>query len=274
MSRKRNMALFVFWLAILMVVISTSVGAEQERSAADPNPDRLRPSCKVFAADGRYNLTSRFFVEQRKIVPAREVVKVGDPLFYASYQNAQRFAVASEHIMNRDPSPLNSNWDMMPERKHQVYALLSGDGENYFYLIENTARFTSLLWVSDMSGMLCSNGLSLSADGKIGSGGMPKVYQGQPLIFETIASPTSSPKSVSVILKEMDGATVTLEMNALSGGRSFFKEVATFDLFAGTANLKGIIFEFERTDGGMRLNSVTEPPNLDAWLVFDLNMPR
>lgn len=103
---------------------------------------------------------------------------------------------------------------------------------------------------------------------------MPHVYQSQPLRFETVETSSASPKSVSVVIKEMDGATVVLEMSASSGGRSFHKSVETFDLIGGRAELHGLTFEFEKAEGGVLLKTVKEPVSIEDWLTFTLDMPK
>lgn len=249
---------------------ATTAAAE---ALQEPSSDGLRPRCSFPSTTSSFNLTSRFYTEQRKIVPLGEVVTVGQPLFYALYHDTTRYAIADEHIVNRDPSPLNPNWAMGPGQQYQVIALYSHNGSDYYYLIDNQVGISPSMWVSDMSGMLCSNGISVRR-GVATNGGMPRVYQTLPLRFETVAALTDQPRSVAITVKELNGATVTLELTAIAGGRSLKKALGTFDVFAGTADFAGLRFEFDRSGDGIRLNSVVEPVNTERWLAFELGMLR
>lgn len=244
----------------------------QSNAQSKERPAR-RPACDYnLASLYQYDLTPDFYIEKKKIVPTGSVIKKDDVLFYGLYAEAKIFAIADELIENIDRSPLTPNWKFTPNERREVYYMFSGDGRVNYYLIYSGGH---AFWVSDMEGMLCNNvfGFDRRSD-RIEFTGMPQVFQTKPLRFETVELKGAPARSVSVTAKEVSGATVTLEMNVMFGGRSVKKSERTFDAMADSFEFNGLTFELIRDPSGWKLASVSEPHNIGHWLHLRLGMPK
>jgi len=249
------------------------------------DPTHLQDSCRFPHGTVDVGLNSAFYLEKKRVVPLGDLVKKGDALFYVQLAPAAKFAIPVEPIYNRDPSPLNVDFTLEAGTRYRIPFEVTVDRATHYEVVMVPAK-TMLFGVDHFvplrpDGTLCSNMLSWGEQDPekrrihkwMKDGGMPRVYQSQPVRFEYAEIPNRNPLSVALVVKDFDAATVTLAMTVLRDGKSVKQEVASYDLLGGSIKVGDLQLDVTKSDEGMKLISITEPDNYSNWLHRQLRVP-
>ena len=269
---------------VRLLVLALAFSASTITAAADEvlDPATQQSSCKfpVGLSGFPVHIQSAFYVEKNKVAPLGSVVKKGDPLFYVQLAEAKKLAHPVEPIYNRDPSPLNADFTLEPSQTYTVPFAFTENNVAYYdvlYLKRNFLDTGTLVPIRG-DGTLCSNMLHFKSEDRqrplLIEGGMPRIYQSKPLTFEYVETPHRPMRAVAIVLKDVDGATMTVSLTVLKDGKSVKQEVSSFDLLGGTAKVGSLVLTFARDGDGVKVNSIAEPQNYSTWLHTELAIPR
>lgn len=212
--------------------------------------------------------TEEGYVEKQKSNAVGTALKKGGVLFYVAMAEANRYYTTQQEITITDPSPISPNFEIVPDKKYPVIGSLK---------LDNQSRDQFLL-VNISSGMLKKaiipvrpDGFACSAlfgviSGQLQQMGFPTTHQDEPLKLGAEEVTGGKKKSLSIVVKELDEATATLELTGMLNGTALKKRSMTVDLFAGRIEIAGLSMELKKTSNEIKVVSVIEPTDYGVWM--------
>lgn len=205
--------------------------------------------------------TGRNLVTKDRKTNVGNVLKPGDLVYYVALVDGVKYYTTPKQIEIVDGSPMTPDVALTPSGKYDSLGIYKDKKGRSFDLV----AVGGFIVMVDDGGMVCSTRL----DDRLVSVGMPTVYQELPIKSVLDEAPIANPRriSVAVTVREMDAATVSLDMAVLINGKAQHRRTSTFDLFSGQAKIGDLELAISRTgSGGVKVDSIVEPANYDLWI--------
>ncbi|RTL53466.1 MAG: hypothetical protein EKK46_08995 [Rhodocyclaceae bacterium] len=209
------------------------------------------------------------YAEKQKTNAVGTFIKKGGVLFYVAIADAQKFYTTEKLVPIKDASPLSPNYTLEPGRKYPVRATLALDNvhRDTFELIDiSTGPFAKALLPVKPGGWVCSDLVGKGFDGQTASIGMPTADQDAPLMSEVEEISNGKVRSVSIVVKELDEATATLEISYMANGTAVSRSTMTVDLFAGKIALGTLSMDLQKMGNQIKVTAVREPADYADWM--------
>jgi hypothetical protein len=252
----------------LIVLSPLCVNAEDKENLGQPRP-RCFPRERYERSE--FGWVQEFYAEKKRVAPVGKVVASGEALLYIQLADVRKVAVLNDTLRLRRWALLKSTAKDYPAKsRFNVKALFTPDFVNYANIVffnEPDDIYSGYTLVIKSDGMSCSAMVDLIQGGSVWfyeSNGT-SVYHEVPITFETEILSGRPLRAISVVVKELNAASITLEIVQSIDGKVTTQRQKSFDTMGGSADFDGLGFEFTKVAGGIRLNAVKEPSMWNAW---------
>lgn len=205
--------------------------------------------------------TGRNFMTKDRKTNVGNLLKPGDLIYYVALVDGVKYYTTPKQIEIIDGSPMTPDVALTPAAKYESLGIYKDKKGRSFDLVA-VGGFIVLV---NEAGMVCSTRL----DDRLVSVAMPTVYQELPIKAVLDEAPVANPRriSIAVTVREMDAATLSLDMAVLINGKAQHRRTSTYDLFSGQAKIGDLELAISRTgSGGLKIDSIAEPANYDLWI--------
>jgi len=250
-------------LRILASLVAASTTLSAEAHAGE------QPKCKIPAFIQSGISTAGGYVEKQKSSAVGSPLKKGGVLFYIAIADAQKYYMTKQPVVITDASPISPNFKIEPGKKYPVSGTLTLDNadRDTFDLVDiSTGLFAKALIPVRPDHYVCSDLIGKGMDGRLSSIGMPTAEQDEPLEMVVEELSNGKTRAASVVVKDFDEATATLEVTGMTNGAAVTKVPLTVDLFAGKIELGKLVIEIKRVNGQVRITSIREPADYAVWM--------
>lgn len=237
--------------------------------------NQAQPACPVNSPLGKLTERGKVFLggsystNLKKQTSLNKPLKAGDLIYYASFNDGEKYFTASHPIEIKDASPLNYQTRINPGEKiiSQGVFFYSKTGQNYDLVRLTATQF----FLVDERGFMCSTsyGAMPNLDSFLGRTAMVTVYQSQPLtpgVSEDTNSSKKDKKSIAISVSSIDGAKVALDVVYSINDKIAGTKTVNFSSQAKNADLNGFDISFSLIgNNAISVSSVSEPSNLSEF---------
>ncbi len=247
--------------ALLPLIVATSAIAAISPSAGNMAQQPCEASRVTSLRDLGQVATGRNLVTKDRKTNVGNVLKPGDLVYYVALADGVKYYTTPKQIEIIDSSPMTPDVALTPAAKYESLGIYKDKKGRSFDLV----AVGGFIVMVDEAGMVCSTRL----DDRLVSVAMPTVYQELPIKAVLDEAAVANPRriSIAVTVRELDAATVSLDMAVLINGKAQHRRTSTFDLFSGHAKIGDLELAISRPgSGGVRIDSIVEPANHDLWI--------
>ena len=248
-------------ILLSMATLSIAVAAEPQQ----------QPSCHLpYELTGWAVSKPQAYSVVKKIISLQQNIPTGELLLYISLKDAKRMYNATEQIILKDKSPLNPDskieaGDSMPVNL-TITNIKDGTSLDVFSVAGGGFLSSAKMFPVKPDGYICGDQIGTTLEKKLSTVGMPVVIQGAPLTQTTVDISGGKNRSVAIVLQKLEGAVVEVEATLMVNGKKVKSVSNGSDVFSGQIDLAGLIIDFKKEAGALKVTSISEPGNYYSWI--------